>query len=265
MATVLPRKASPFDDVVSPPSEGGELKLASQTQAVPGGDDLFKQWNDWLAVPEQRAAMVQFGLSMLQPLKWGENVAGRVGMAGGDAGAAYDRGVEAKTKREKEKSDREGDAADRAIRSRGADASMLSAQASMRNAERQEAGGGLTANSLLVDQRAQDSAFQSYLLRRAQLLQEADWSGKTSAEKFLADSAWRTKMKQEFIDTQLLTGNTPGSNIPGTNVPSLGAAVGPAAGAVPTQQYKVGDIQRNKTTGETIVLKEDGKWHLIPK
>lgn len=55
--------------------------------------DLTSRWNDWLSAPENRAALMQFGVSLMQPISVGQSVAGHVGQALGGAAEAQTRNV----------------------------------------------------------------------------------------------------------------------------------------------------------------------------
>jgi len=58
-------------------------------QAQTGG--LADQWRSWMADPHNRAAMIQFGVALSQPISAGQNALGQIGSAVGQAGEASDR------------------------------------------------------------------------------------------------------------------------------------------------------------------------------
>lgn len=72
--------------------------------------DLVQQWSSYLQSPQIRAAMLQFGVGMLQPRGPGQTVAGQVGTSVADAGGAAARvsefqRLEAKDRREQARLD----------------------------------------------------------------------------------------------------------------------------------------------------------------
>lgn len=52
---------------------------------------LAQRWNNWMASPQNRAALIQFGVALSQPIPAGQNVGGQIGSAIGSAGEASDR------------------------------------------------------------------------------------------------------------------------------------------------------------------------------
>lgn len=70
-----------------------------QGAAQTGG--LADNWRSWMSDPHNRAAMIQFGLALSQPVSAGQNVLGHIGSAAGQAGEASDR-ITAEQEREKE-------------------------------------------------------------------------------------------------------------------------------------------------------------------
>lgn len=68
-------------------------------QAQTGG--LADQWRSWMADPHNRAAMIQFGVALSQPISAGQNALGQIGSAVGQAGEASDR-ITAEQQKEEE-------------------------------------------------------------------------------------------------------------------------------------------------------------------
>lgn len=54
-------------------------------------DDLAGQWRQWIDDPGNKAALMQFGIALSQPVGLGQNTMGHIGGALGQAGAASDR------------------------------------------------------------------------------------------------------------------------------------------------------------------------------
>lgn len=55
------------------------------------GPDLFDQWGQWLDQPGNRAALLQTGLAMMQPVGIGQTAGGHIARAIGEGGAALGR------------------------------------------------------------------------------------------------------------------------------------------------------------------------------
>lgn len=53
--------------------------------------DLAGQWRNWIANENNRAALMQFGVGLMQPMGFGQNVAGHVGQAIGGVGELASR------------------------------------------------------------------------------------------------------------------------------------------------------------------------------
>lgn len=63
--------------------------------------DIAGQWRNWMANEQNRSALLQFGVSLMQPMGFGQNVAGHVGQAVGSVGEMATRRQEA-DRRERE-------------------------------------------------------------------------------------------------------------------------------------------------------------------
>lgn len=55
---------------------------------------LVSMWNDWLSKPENRTALAQMGINLLQPMGIGQSVAGQIGSAVGSGLEARDRALQ---------------------------------------------------------------------------------------------------------------------------------------------------------------------------
>jgi hypothetical protein len=77
------------EDVVRPPAPVQQGTEAQPQQSQ--GSDVAGAWRDWLTNPENRASLMQFGVSMLQPVGVGQSQAGHFGQALGQAGEAATR------------------------------------------------------------------------------------------------------------------------------------------------------------------------------
>ncbi|HEY0724516.1 MAG TPA: hypothetical protein VGD41_11100, partial [Pyrinomonadaceae bacterium] len=72
----------------TPPS--GDGQNPPQPAQAPGSD-VAGQWRNWIGDPSNRAALMQFGISLMQPIAPGQNTLGHVGEALGSAGEAVAR------------------------------------------------------------------------------------------------------------------------------------------------------------------------------
>lgn len=86
----------PADDPLKPPALGQSLQPQDQDQNQPpsGGvpnTDLIGGWNNWINKPNNRAALMQFGIAMLQPVGMGETGVSHFANAVGEAGQAHQR------------------------------------------------------------------------------------------------------------------------------------------------------------------------------
>lgn len=129
--------------------------------------DLTGQWRTWMADPQNRAALLQTGLQLMQPVGLGQTVGGHVGQAIGAGGEAAGR-VREEERTEAEQRRRESESESRNTL-REARATAAEARAGSR-----EAGLGLRAGQLdVARQRIELEAqrlSQSGDARRAQLL-----------------------------------------------------------------------------------------------
>src|SRR5258707_2379555 len=73
----------------------GQSLQQGQTAAAPAPGfspgNLLDGWNKWVDKPNNRAALMQFGIAMLQPMGMGETGAGHFANAVGSAGEAHQR------------------------------------------------------------------------------------------------------------------------------------------------------------------------------
>lgn len=80
---------SPFDP--QPQPDTPQAGLPSAPQGAPPTTDLAKGWSDWVARPDNRAALMQFGIAMMQPLGLGETPLSHAASAIGQGGEAAQR------------------------------------------------------------------------------------------------------------------------------------------------------------------------------
>lgn len=176
----------------------------------PGG------WKAWVSQPQNRAALVQFGIEMLQPLSPGQGVGSRIGTAIGSGAEARDRFVTGEQDRQRQfVTDR--------IAQQEADARSLAAQASMVNAKQPNAGTGLTAYQRIQLERGRLKDFRQFVTAKERNLFPGD---------VLPDVE---TLAQEF---EQLNVSAPGGMPTATGVPTLAESVPGTGGAtrVPTPE-----------------------------
>lgn len=122
--------ADQYDDPNAPaplvPGQGAPKDTAPPPEQTAG---IADQWRGWIGDPHNRAAMIQFGLALSQPISAGQNVGGHFGQALGQAGEASDRVTAAQQKEQELESKQElrGAQADAADARAGARAAGLGA------------------------------------------------------------------------------------------------------------------------------------------
>src|SRR5262245_56997727 len=71
---------------------GGFDPFAPQVPAVrfgtPNSPEVRNAWDGFLSNPDNQAALIQFGISLMQPMGFGQTPMGHLGQAIGSAGAA---------------------------------------------------------------------------------------------------------------------------------------------------------------------------------
>lgn len=77
--------------MANPMDEYAQAQPENQAPAQSAGSDLAGQWRSWIDAPGNRAALLQFGISLMQPMGYGQNALGHVGQALGSAGEAVQR------------------------------------------------------------------------------------------------------------------------------------------------------------------------------
>lgn len=174
---------------------------------APGG------WRAWVSRPENRAALVQAGIQMLQPLGVGENFLGRAGQSIGAGMEARDRVVKGQEERVRQ-------ATQDRLAQQEADARTTAANASMLSATGRAAGGGLTAYQQLMQDNRTKQQFLKYAQKRAS---DAEFTG---APIDLTDPAQVERLATEYMS---VISAAPGGETP---QPTLAESV-PAAPAGP--------------------------------
>lgn len=79
-----------MSDIYSTPATP-QTPSAPAPAAPEGQADLAGQWRSWMGDPANRAALIQMGISLMQPVALGQSGLGHVGQAVGSAGEAQDR------------------------------------------------------------------------------------------------------------------------------------------------------------------------------
>jgi hypothetical protein len=127
------------------PSPAGPQDTQSSDQSKSG---LRKAWDDWTARPENNAALLQFGISMLQPRAPGQSVMGAFANSIGQGAEASDRNVAAQTAAA-------DSAVNRDVKTREAGSREMTAGAYAQSVKDQAAGKSGKGSSLTLQMRQQ--------------------------------------------------------------------------------------------------------------
>ena len=84
-----PNVGTPFVPPTAQPTQ--PVQAAAAPTAAPGAGNLVQSWTEYLQSPQIRSAMMQFGVSMLQPRAAGQTMLGQIGQSFADAGGAAQR------------------------------------------------------------------------------------------------------------------------------------------------------------------------------
>lgn len=194
--------------------------------------DIAGQWRNWMADENNRAALMQFGVSLMQPMGFGQNVAGHVGQAVGSVGEMATR------RGEMERRDREADSK----------AELRASQANL--AESRAANAGVSAGRAAdrLDMARERLAFDKYRFNTSTLVR-LQGAYQRAIEKLNADNNLLPPDQRKPIPTfqdfvrsnpQLAAGIGMGT---GGGETEDGAA--PAAPASPSRpRPKIGDVIR---------------------
>ena len=132
------------------------------------GQNVAQGWGNWVQQPENRSALIQAGIQLLQPVSPGQSTLGAIGAAIGQGAAAKDRSMQGQM-------EQEALAKSQALDERRVRATETSAQASLARA----GSGGAGASGLTPYQQQQlalrkNTMFQKYVADRQEA---ADYSG----------------------------------------------------------------------------------------
>lgn len=85
--------ATPYDSPFLPQNPATPLDVAPAAENTPGeaNPDISTQWRSWMNNPNNNAALIQFGISLMQPVGLGQTPLGHLGSAVGDASQAITR------------------------------------------------------------------------------------------------------------------------------------------------------------------------------
>lgn len=171
---------------------------------------LRQRWGNWLSDGGNRAALIQFGLSMTQPLGFGENFLSKVGSSVGEAGQAKARYQEqeqevAKTEEAKRLAGEKLD-----IQKQNAQSNRIRALAIQKRA-----GQGLSLTQTIRNQRADQKAFREWVTDKA------DLEG-FDLNLALSDPEQRNKLLREWSTIQsAASAATGGSSSTGSGTPPI--------------------------------------------
>ena len=227
-----PTQADPF----SPQDAGGPPQ-------PPQGIDTHAQWSQALGDPGVRTALLQFGISMLQPPSFGDTFGSQFGRAVGDAGEATERVSESARKdaeSESKNSLREAQSTAAEARATAAQSRADSAGASLglKQGALDLAGQRLSLAQILGKQRRQIDAANAYS-RYVQTRSPLDNTPQLSQEDFYNKSG--------FGD--LLGGGLPGGSNSGTGSVNLDSDRASANAAIKNgaDPQRVRELFRSRT------------------
>lgn len=138
--------------------------VAMTPQSAPMSDpSLFDKWKDWLGAPQNRAALLQTGLSLMQPVQAGQSqfghIASSIGQGLGAAGRAEGRIAKEKLSEEERARQIEGEALDREIKRSGLELDRLNTQSQIGD---RAADTAIARQRLGIDSRVADAQIENY-------------------------------------------------------------------------------------------------------
>lgn len=123
-------------------------------------------WDAWTSKPENNAALLQFGISMLQPRPTNQTTIGQLGTSIGDAAEASSRNIAAQQAELDREAQREERLSTAEYRGKQGDAALINARAYEQIARNQPgAGGAGGARTLLSAQLRTQQAFRAWLAK----------------------------------------------------------------------------------------------------
>lgn len=124
-------------------------------------------WDAWTSKPENNAALLQFGISMLQPRPTNQTTIGQLGTSIGDAAEASTRNIAAQQAELDREAQREERLSTAEYRSKQGDAALINARAYDRATQNNPAfaGGAGGARTLLSAQLRTQQAFRAWLAK----------------------------------------------------------------------------------------------------
>lgn len=242
--------------------------VAMTPQSAPMSDPgLFDKWKDWLGAPQNRAALLQTGLSLMQPVQMGQSqfghIASSIGQGLGAAGRAEGRIAKEKLSEEDRARQIEGENLDREIKRSGLELDRMNTQSMI---------GDRAKDTALAQSRLGLDTEESKLSREKTALEieNAKKGGGLTLDKMfgaakdIAETSGITgrpvaETTADYVEAMRLVqeglgqGQQRGQLAPGQTPPS------PAPTTSDTRIL----IKRNPQTGQQVILK-DGKWVPYP-
>lgn len=134
----------------------------SSADASKGG--VRKAWDAWTSKPENNAALLQFGIAMMQPRSQGQSSVGQFGNAIGEAGEASTRNIAAQNVEEDKTAQRAERLSTAEYRKAQSTAALQNAASYGRQVDNTPGGTGLARTQLSGQLRTQQ-AFRSWLAK----------------------------------------------------------------------------------------------------
>jgi hypothetical protein len=216
----------------NPPPQAAPQEGADNTGGI-NTNDLAGQWSDWVSKPTNRAALAQFGIAMLQPVRQGEtgmsHFANAVGY-GGEAAA----NVQGQALKEKQVEDTgQLHAAQAELASTRASLAPAQAESAARVAEaRATAAGTAGENAALRTQLMGESTRTLRDIQKANAYQHyVDQTTKQNADPLNTAGPQPIMDRQTWEASQNLSGPAPGAEV-GLPVKPPGQGVKPTSDAL---------------------------------
>jgi hypothetical protein len=235
--------------------------MANDAPLVPGQNDntdtspepgamagLADGWRNWMADPHNRAALMQFGVTLSQPISAGQNWMGQVGSAFGSAGEASDRITTEEDKQQELESKQD----------------LRSSQAGLAEERAKHAGdiSDSKARELALKQSAQDLTDQSRIQKAYNdHLKQVDAANKNIATQNLFAPKGKERPMLNSLSPEEFAARYRGMGATG-NIPPVSGAVPAASAAAPVPVQSPEDVA--KLPSGTRYLTPDGRTGTAP-
>lgn len=156
------------ENYFDPTEEAPVARDTSSADASKSG--VRAAWDQWTSKPENNAALLQFGIAMMQPRAQGQSSVGQFGNAIGEAGEASTRNVAAQNQELDRAAQREERLSTAAYRTKQGDAALMNAGAYGRQVDNLVPGGAGLARTKLSQEYRTQQAFRTWLQKSEDIL-----------------------------------------------------------------------------------------------